>query len=98
MGYINDIQRINNLSISDIIRVSLSYVPVAFKSCPWAYRDSKGRTLEHGTAVLETEEQCCAYMAAYGPMHHHKLQRALDENEFPYKSLSNGVEIYDWGC
>ena len=98
MCYINDIQRINNLSISDIIRVSLSYVPVAFKSCPWLYRDSKGRTLGHGTAVLETEEQCCAYMAAYGPMHRHKLQRALDENEFPYRSLSNGVEIYDWGC
>ena len=98
MSYINDIQRINELSISDIIRVSKSYVPVAFKSCPWAYRDSEGRTLEHGTAVLETEEQCCAYMAAYGPMHRHKLQRALDENEFPYRTLSNGVEIYDWGC
>ena len=98
MSYINDIQRINDLSISDIIRVSSSYVPVAFKSCPWAYRDSEGRTLEHGTAVLETEEQCCAYMAAYGPMHRHKLQRALDENEFPYRALSNGVEIYDWGC
>lgn len=98
MSYINDIQRINDLSISDIIRVSSSYVPVAFKSCPWAYRDSEGRTLEHGTAVLETEEQCCAYIAAYGPMHRHKLQRALDENEFPYRALSNGVEIFDWGC
>ena len=98
MSYINDIHRINDLSISDIIRVSSSYVPLAFKSCPWAYRDSEGRTLEHGTAVLETEEQCCAYMAAYGPMHRHKLQRALDENEFPYRALSNGVEIYDWGC
>ena len=95
MSYINDIQRINDLSINDIIRVSSSYVPVDFKSCPWAYRDSEGRTLEHGTAVLETEEQCCAYMAAYGPMHRHKLQRALDENEFPYRALSNGVEIYD---
>lgn len=98
MSYINDIERINDLSISGIIRVSSSYVPIAYKTCPWAYRDSEGRTLEHGTAVLETEEQCCAYMAAYGPMHRHKLQRALDENEFPYRALSNGVEIYDWGC
>ena len=98
MGYINDIQRINNLSISDIIKISSNYVPQDFKSCPWAYRDNEGRTLEHGTAVLETEEQCCAYMAAYGPMHRHKLQRALDEKEFPYKALCNGVEIYDWGC
>lgn len=98
MSYANDIQKINDLTINDIIKVSLRYVPDLFKSCPWAYRDSEGRTLEHGTAVLETEEQCCAYMAAYGPMHRHKLIRALDDNEFPYKNLNNGVEIYDWGC
>ena len=98
MSYANDIQKINDLTINDIIKVSLRYVPDPFKSCPWAYRDSEGRTLEHGTAVLETEEQCCAYMAAYGPMHRHKLIRSLDENEFPYKNLNNGVEIYDWGC
>lgn len=98
MSYVTDIQKINDLTINDIIKVSLRFVPDPFKSCPWAYRDSEGRTLEHGTAVLETEEQCCAYMAAYGPMHRHKLIRALDENEFPYKNLNNGVEIYDWGC
>ena len=98
MSYITDIQKTSDLTINDIIKVSLRYVPDSFKSCPWAYRDSEGRTLEHGTAVLETEEQCCAYMAAYGPMHRHKLQRALDEKEFPYRALSNGVEIYDWGC
>ena len=98
MSYVTDIQKISDLTINDIIKVSLRFVPDPFKSCPWAYRDSEGRTLEHGTAVLETEEQCCAYMAAYGPMHRHKLIRALDENEFPYKNLNNGVEIYDWGC
>ena len=31
-------------------------------------------------------------------MHHHKLMRALDEKEFPYSDLTDGVEIYDWGC
>ncbi len=98
MSYVTDIQKISDLTINDIIKVSLRYVPDPFKSYPWAYRDSEGRTLEHGTAVLETEEQCCAYMAAYGPMHRHKLIRALDENEFPYKKLNNGVEIFDWGC
>ena len=98
MSYITEIQKIRDLTIDDIIKVSLRYVSEPFKSCPWAYRDSEGRTLEHGTAVLETEEQCCAYMAAYGPMHQHKLIRALDEKEFPYGALNNGVEIYDWGC
>jgi ATP-dependent DNA helicase RecQ len=98
MSYYSDIQNISNLTVNDIIKVSLQYVPNAYKSCPWTYIDNEGRSLNHGKAVLETEEQCCAYMAAYGTMHRHKLIRALDENEFPYRALNNGVEIYDWGC
>ena len=98
MSYITDIQNIGELTIDDIIKVSLRYVPEPFKLCPWAYRDSEERTLEHGTAILETEEQCCAYMAAYGNMHYKKLSRALDNTEFPYSAVNNGVEIYDWGC
>ena len=98
MSYVDDIQKVGHLTINEIIRISNLYVPDIFKSCPYKYRDSQGRTLNHGTAVLETEEQCCVYMSAYGPMHHHKLMRALDEHEFPYSDLSDGVEIYDWGC
>ena len=98
MAYINDIQRIDNLTIADIIRVSYQYVPNAYKLRPYTYRDNEGRTLGRGTAILETEEQCCAYMAAYGNMHYKKLSRALEDGEFPYRALNNGVEIYDWGC
>lgn len=98
MSYKDDIQNIKNLTINDIIKVSSNYVPIQYRQSPWYYSDSEGRTLNHGKAVLETEEQCCAYMAAYGPMHRNKLFRALDENEFPYKALTNGVEIFDWGC
>lgn len=98
MSYADDIQKQYHLSINEIIRISRSYVPDRFKSCPWHYKDGQGRGLNRGTAVLETEEQCCAYMSAYGPMHRHKLMRALDENEFPYSDLTDGVEIYDWGC
>ncbi len=98
MSYADDIQKQYHLSINEIIRISRSYVPDRFKSCPWHYKDGQRRELNRGTAVLETEEQCCAYMSAYGPMHRHKLMRALDENEFPYSDLTDGVEIYDWGC
>lgn len=98
MSYADDLQKQYHLSINEIIRISRSYVPDRFKSCPWHYKDGQGRGLNRGTAVLETEEQCCAYMSAYGPMHRHKLMRALDENEFPYSDLTDGVEIYDWGC
>lgn len=98
MSYAYDIQKQYHLSFNGIVGISRSYVPDRFKSCPWCYTDGQGRGLNHGTAVLETEEQCCAYMSAYGPMHHHKLMRALDEKEFPYSDLTDGVEIYDWGC
>lgn len=98
MSYADDIQKQYHLSFNGIVGISRSYVPDRFKSCPWHYTDGQGRGLNHGTAVLETEEQCCAYMSAYGPMHHHKLMRALDEKEFPYSDLTDGVEIYDWGC
>ena len=94
MAYINDIQRIDNLTIADIIRVSYQYVPNAYKLRPYAYRDNEGRTLGRGTAILETEEQWCADMAAYGNMHYKKLSRALEDGEFPYRALNNGVEIY----
>lgn len=98
MSYIDDIHSIDNLTINEIIRISNKYVPNRYKLEPWKYKDGQGRMLEHGTAVLETEEQCCAYMSAYGPMHRHKLMRALDEKEFPYSDLTGGIEIYDWGC
>lgn len=98
MSYIDDIHRITNLTINEIIRISNKYVPNRHKLEPWKYMDDQGHSLERGTAVLETEEQCCAYMSAYGPMHRHKLMRALDEKEFPYSDLTGGIEIYDWGC
>lgn len=98
MSYISDIRKINRLTIEDIIRISCKYVPEAYRQRPYNYRDSKGRTLERGKAVLETEEQCCAYMAAYGTMHQKKLMRALSDDEFPYNTLNDGIEIFDWGC
>lgn len=91
MSYAYDIQKQYHLSFNGIVGISRNYVPDRFKSCPWHYKDGQGRGLNHGTAVLETEEQCCAYMSAYGPMHHHKLMRALDEKEFPYSDLTDAL-------
>ena len=98
MSYTSDIQCKNNLSMNDIIEIAKSYIPARFKNIPWAYEDNQGRTLEHGTAILATEDLCNAYLAAYGKMHQHKLQRALEDSEFPFTQLSGGFEIFDWGC
>lgn len=99
MSYTSDIQQIQNLTINDIITVAETYLPQPWKgSNAWRYCDSSGRTLEHGTAILDTDELCNAYMVAYGRMHYYKIKRALQENEFPFSDLNNGFEIYDWGC
>ena len=82
MSYIDDIRNARILTIDEIVRISINHVPNRYRIEPWKYMDNQGRTLGRGTVVLETEEQCCAYMAAYGPMHKHKLMRALDERSF----------------
>lgn len=100
--YQEEIKKYTNLTIDNIIHTAETDIPQCYRSKPWAYHDAAGRNLRHGTAILETEELCSAYMAAYGRMHKHKLYYALDKasdkGNFPYKEVHNGVEIFDWGC
>lgn len=99
MSYTSEIQRIQNIRIPDIVEVAEQHLPARWRgSDACRYTDSKGRTLERGTAILATEELCNAYMVAYGIMHYYKMKRALQENEFPINELSSDFEIYDWGC
>lgn len=111
MSMYNDrIKQYSPLTIDDIIREATNDIPQQYRKCPYAYTDSNGRTLDHGKAVLSTEELCSAYMAAYGRMHKHKLNYALSSNSkkdgfpdqelncFPYYKLKSGVEVFDWGC
>lgn len=100
--YQEEIRRYAPLTIENIIHTAEVDIPHGFRSMPWTYSDAAGRTLAHGTAILETEELCSAYLAAYGRMHRHKLYFALDKTkekgDFPYHELRNGVELFDWGC
>ena len=100
--YQEEIRKYTPLTIEDVIHTAEADLPQRFRSMPWTYSDAEGRTLEHGTAILETEELCSAYMAAYGRMHRKKLCFALDKakekGKFPYQELRNGVELFDWGC
>lgn len=100
--YQENIKKIKGLRIEDIIRYAILDIPEAFRALPFTYKDKQGRWLERGTAVLETEELCSAYMAAYGPMHNHKLNYAFSPEKemgnFPYHKIEKGVEVYDWGC
>lgn len=69
-------------------------LPAEIKSCPWIATD-------HGRAVLQTEQQLDAYLAAYGEMHVTKCRAALQN--FPCTEPDSYInqhnyEIFDWGC
>lgn len=92
MRYIEQLYNIQNPSFNSIIELNASLVPLQYRSRPWKYPG-----LNHGTAVLTTEEQCNAYIAAYGNMHQGKINEVLDEikiNDF----ANTDLQIIDWGC
>lgn len=92
MRYIEQLYNIQNPSFNSIIELNASLVPLQYRSRPWQYPG-----LNHGSAVLTTEEQCNAYIAAYGNMHQGKINEVLDEikiNDF----ANTDLQIIDWGC
>lgn len=91
MSYKSDIGNIEHLTVDDIINASRANVSAANSARPWFCPG-----LDHGTAVLSSEEQLCCYMAAYGKMHEVKLNMAF--SKFPARELNENIEVIDWGC
>lgn len=92
MSYKEKLNNINNLTFDSIVELNRHLVPLQYRSCAWMYPG-----LDHGTAVLTTEEQCNAYIAAYGNMHQGKINEVLDKintNDF----VNTDIQIIDWGC
>lgn len=54
--------------------------------------------LSRGTAIIQTEQQADAYLAAYGDMHRIKLESAFQVLLPQLRSLTGPVEVVDWGC
>lgn len=92
MSYIEKLKTIEELTFNSIIELNIDLVPPQYRSCPWLYPG-----LDHGTAVLTTEEQCSAYISAYGSMHQSKINEVLGEiNSADF--LNTDIQIIDWGC
>ncbi|MBO7478518.1 MAG: hypothetical protein J6U04_11390, partial [Salinivirgaceae bacterium] len=89
--YAYKLKYIENLSFDNIIELNKNLVP-SYHSNPSLYN-----SLDRGKAVLTTEEQCCAYIAAYGGMHQGKINEVLEKiaiNDFK----NTDIQIVDWGC
>lgn len=89
MSYQEQICRVADLSMSDIIRISKEILPREYKSRPW-------EILDHGISIFTTDEQLCAYICAYAEMHWAKCRAALQN--FPFEDLEGSFEVVDWGC
>ena len=72
----------------ELITYCTRQLPDNMRTHPWD-------ATNHGRAILQTEEQLNAYIAAYGEMHFIKCRAALQN--FPFETLTN-FEIVDWGC
>ncbi len=92
MIYADKIAQIENLTFDSIIELNRNLLPIEYRACPWRYPG-----LDHGTAVLTTEEQCSAYIAAYGLMHQSKINEVLDNIKVD-DFRNNDIQIIDWGC
>lgn len=77
--------------MKELIQRAKDALPVEYKNKPWTLPE-----LAHGTAILKNEQQLDAYTAAYGEMHQIKCRAALQN--FPFKDISDSVQIVDWGC
>lgn len=99
MSYEEEIEACERLTVEDMVRISGSHLPQEMRSQPWTF-------LNHGTGILEAEELCNAYMAAYGLCHLAKMRHAIAgmganrpyQYAFPWGELRDGFEIFDYGC
>ena len=89
MTYEEKLNTLNHFSMNDFITISKELLPSEYRARPWLH-------VNHGIDLLTTEEQLCAYIAAYGEMHHIKCMASYQN--FDFNSLGTNIELIDWGC
>ena len=92
MGYQNKIKALNFPSFDAIRGIAVSEIDHLSKQ----QHDLLYEKLKRGTALIETNEQLCAYLRSFGKMHKAKLLDSI--KRLPAELLKNPFEIVDWGC
>lgn len=89
------------MNVDKLVDTCYDSIPSNWRQRPWDH-------LNHGKAVLDSEELLNAYIAAYGEMHIIKCRMAMQN--FPFEDLVfsrsdkgeitrlRNFELYDWGC
>ena len=89
MTYEEKLNRLSQFSMDGFVNISKELLPECFRVQPWTH-------INHGVDLLTTDEQLCAYIAAYGEMHNIKCKAAYQNVDF--ESFETNIEIVDWGC
>lgn len=89
MSYEEKLNACSPFTMDSFIAISKDLLPDNYRSCPWQY-------VNHGVGLLSTDDQLCAYIAAYGEMHHVKCRAAFQN--FSFDSIGTNIEVVDWGC
>jgi hypothetical protein len=77
------------MNIEQLVEKCTKALPADWRKSPWLH-------LDHGRAVLDSEDKLNAYISAYGEMHIMKCRKALQN--FPFEDIRQNIEIFDWGC
>lgn len=91
-NYIEHIRSLENPSFSAIRKIAVGELAHLSRE----EKDNLYYQLKRGTALLNSHEQMCMYLRAYGPMHRAKLVDAF--NNIPDSVFNDKLEVIDWGC
>lgn len=73
--YIARAQDLKSHSFQDYIKLACELLPDNLKNSPWACNG-----LNHGTSILQTEDQLNCYLSAYANSHIHKVKHLIYNN------------------
>ncbi len=90
-SYADAVKSIVPFNTEAMIAAATAHVPSGYRGCAWMHPE-----LDHGKAILRSEEALNCYLAAYGTMHEVKMVNAL--KNLPGSALTGEYDVVDWGC
>jgi len=93
--YIERINQLSNPSFRQILEIARNNCGI---TCPGKHLCKPWKTLNHGVDLLNTHDQLCKYLCAYGEMHEEKMQITFNTIKEPDSIFDKNFTIIDWGC
>lgn len=76
--------------------IILSKAISSFEKLSETEQEEIKRQLDHGKAILQTQEQLDGYISLYGDIHRQKLIQAF--SHIPDNVWTENISVIDWGC